>query len=301
MAQKTGDDVLFFQYGAGGVPLGFVYNGVQHFYITNQLGDVMGIANAQGEPIAAYSYDEWGNPIETVTRDDTEEQNKIAQLNPLRYRGYYYDAETGYYYLQSRYYNPEWGRFISPDSFGYIDNSTRLGFNAYVYCVNNPIMFVDHSGNIGRLAVAFVLYGVLFVSGALLVYILLSSIVAGLSNTTFSFSLPSVSLPKISAASIADTAIKSAISNNQHTKYWAARRTSGYVILIRALSFSEAMQRVKRGSDVFASTQADAFTLASSITATPIGPEIDSGKQYTAGYYFHYHISRSNTAHIFFL
>ena len=56
------------------MPLGFVYNGVQYFYITNQLGDVVGIANAQGDPIAAYSYDEWGNPIETVTRDDTEEQ-----------------------------------------------------------------------------------------------------------------------------------------------------------------------------------------------------------------------------------
>ena len=146
MAQKTGDDVLFFQYGAGGVPLGFVYNGVQYFYITNQLGDVVGIANAQGEPIAAYSYDEWGNPIETVTRDDTEEQNKIAEINPLRYRGYYYDTDTGYYYLQSRYYNPEWGRFISPDSFGYIDNSTQLGFNAYVYCVNNPIMYIDPTG-----------------------------------------------------------------------------------------------------------------------------------------------------------
>ena len=68
-----------------------MYNGAQYFYITNQLGDVVGIANAQGEPIAAYSYDEWGNPIETVTRNDTEEQNKIAEINPLRYRGYYYD------------------------------------------------------------------------------------------------------------------------------------------------------------------------------------------------------------------
>ena len=146
MAQKTGDDVLFFQYGAGGVPLGFVYNGVQYFYITNQLGDVVGIANAQGDPIAAYSYDEWGNPIQTITRDNTAEQNKIAEINPLRYRGYYYDVETGYYYLQSRYYNPEWGRFISPDAFSYIDNSTRLGFNAYIYCANNPIMYTDPTG-----------------------------------------------------------------------------------------------------------------------------------------------------------
>ena len=146
MAQKTGDDVLFFQYGAGGVPLGFVYNGVQYFYITNQLGDIIGITDATGDAFVMYSYDEWGNPIQTITRDNTAEQNKIAEINPLRYRGYYYDTETGYYYLQSRYYNPEWGRFLSPDAFGYIDNSTRLGFNAYIYCVNNPVIYVDYFG-----------------------------------------------------------------------------------------------------------------------------------------------------------
>ena len=101
MAQKTGDDVLFFQYGAGGVPLGFVLNGVQYFYITNQLGDIIGITDSTGDAFVMYSYDEWGNPIQTITRDNTAEQNKIAEINPLRYRGYYYDAETGYYYLQS--------------------------------------------------------------------------------------------------------------------------------------------------------------------------------------------------------
>ena len=147
LSQKTGEDIIFFQYGAGGVPLGFVYNGTQYFYVTNQLGDVLGITDDTGDAFVMYSYDEWGNPIQTVTRDNTEEQNKIAQLNPLRYRGYYYDAETGYYYLQSRYYNPEWGRFISADSFDYIDNTARFGFNAYIYCINNPIMFVDPSGS----------------------------------------------------------------------------------------------------------------------------------------------------------
>ena len=144
--QKTGEEIIFFQYGAGGVPLGFVYNGTQYFYITNQLGDVLGITDAQGNALVKYSYDEWGNPIQTVTRDNTEEQNKIAQLNPLRYRGYYYDAETGYYYLQSRYYNPKWGRFISPDSFDYIDNTTQLGCNAYIYCLNCPVMLADYTG-----------------------------------------------------------------------------------------------------------------------------------------------------------
>ena len=135
--------VHFAQYG---VPRGFVYNSVQYFYITNQLGDIIGITDSTGKAIVEYTYDEWGNPIQTITRDNTAEQNKIAEINPLRYRGYYYDTETGYYYLQSRYYNPEWGRFISPDSFGYIDNSTRLGFNAYIYCVNNPIMYIDPNG-----------------------------------------------------------------------------------------------------------------------------------------------------------
>ena len=188
LSQKTGDDIIFFQYGAGGVPLGFVYNGVQYFYVTNQLGDVLGITDDTGDAFVMYSYDEWGNPIQTITQDNTEEQNKIAQLNPLRYRGYYYDAETGYYYLQSRYYNPKWGRFISADSFSYIDAFTRLGFNAYIYCENNPIMFVDPSGteeefnpNIteqGK-AVVQIIFSTIFIDGML-------DIIKGVSATAYS-------------------------------------------------------------------------------------------------------------------
>lgn len=164
LSQKCGDEVIFFQYGAGGVPVGFVYNGVQYFYITNQLGDILGITDSNGDAFVMYSYDEWGKPIETITHNNTEEQNKIAEINPLRYRGYYYDTETGYYYLQSRYYNPEWGRFISPDSFDYIDNSTRIGFNAYIYCTNNPIMFIDPSGTKKTNNVAEVIFKTLVIS-----------------------------------------------------------------------------------------------------------------------------------------
>ena len=186
MAQKTGDDVLFFQYGAGGVPLGFVYNGVQYFYITNQLGDIIGITDATGDAFVMYSYDEWGNPIETITRNNTEEQNKIAEINPLRYRGYYYDTETGYYYLQSRYYNPEWGKFISPDNFSYIDNSTRLGFNAYIYCANNPVMYTDHTGTEKEVistpqgdAVVQIIFSTIFIDGIL-------DFIEGVSATAYS-------------------------------------------------------------------------------------------------------------------
>ena len=67
-------------------------------------------------------------------------------MNPLRYRGYYYDNETGYYYLQSRYYDPGLGRFISADDFSYIDASGKFSINAYAYCANNPLIYSDPTG-----------------------------------------------------------------------------------------------------------------------------------------------------------
>ena len=65
-------------------------------------------------------------------------------INPLRYRGYYYDSETGMYYLQSRYYDPETGRFINVD--GLVSTGGFLGFNMFAYCKNNPVMLSDPSG-----------------------------------------------------------------------------------------------------------------------------------------------------------
>ena len=97
--------------------------------------------------IAQYTYDEWGKLLEIHTEEeDDEEQLSIAEINPLRYRGYYYDNETGYYYLQSRYYDPELCRFISADSFEYIDVDTPMSVNAYAYCENNPLIYSDPTG-----------------------------------------------------------------------------------------------------------------------------------------------------------
>ena len=73
----------------------------------------------------------------------------IGALNPFRYRGYFYDTETGLYYLNSRYYDPEIGRFISADSIEYADPETINGINLYAYCGNNPVMNIDPSGEIG--------------------------------------------------------------------------------------------------------------------------------------------------------
>ena len=107
---------MYFQYDTNGMPLGFIYNGVQYFYITNQMGDVIGIADDDGTALIAYIYDEWGQISQTsIVDEDNPVHIELANANPIRYRGYYYDNETGYYYLQSRYYDPGICRFINAD------------------------------------------------------------------------------------------------------------------------------------------------------------------------------------------
>ena len=147
-AQRTGLTSMFFQYDRNGTPFGFIYEKKQYFYITNLSGDVVGITDADGNKIAEYTYDEWGKLLDITATDMS-----LAKLNPLRYRGYYYDNETGYYYLQSRYYDPELGRFISSDGFEYIDTSNRLNSNAYIYCWNCPTAFEDADGTTPKLSI----------------------------------------------------------------------------------------------------------------------------------------------------
>ena len=138
---------MYFQYCNDSL-IGFVYGTTQYYYVTNLSGDIVGITDADGNLIAEYEYDEWGKLLSIKTAEEgNAEQQKVAERNPFRYRGYYYDSETGMYYLNSRYYNPELGRFISADSFNYIKSSTRIGLNAYCYCANNPIMYSDPTGN----------------------------------------------------------------------------------------------------------------------------------------------------------
>ena len=98
------------------------------------------ILTSGGATAAWYEYDAWGNVVSVGGNAD------IANLNPIRYRGYYYDAETGFYYLNSRYYDPEVCRFINAD--GYTSTGQGLlGNNMFAYCLNNPINTNDYSGN----------------------------------------------------------------------------------------------------------------------------------------------------------
>ena len=102
------------------------------------MNDVLAITDTSGTIVGNYEYDAWG----TVTVADTE----IAQQNPIRYRGYYYDNETGYCYLQSRYYDPSICRFINEDDAIYLDLNQIIGINLYLYCLDNPINNCDLKG-----------------------------------------------------------------------------------------------------------------------------------------------------------
>jgi len=144
MTITTGSNVktLKFYYDAEGVPFYFDYNGTKYFYITNLQGDVVGIANSYGI-VGYYEYDAWGR-ILSINSASSNEYSALT-YNPLRYRGYIYDNETGFYYLQTRYYDPEIGRFINAD--GYVSTGTSvLGYNMFAYCENNPIMGYDPTG-----------------------------------------------------------------------------------------------------------------------------------------------------------
>ena len=156
LAQKTGDSVMRFFYDSTGKRVGFANGTMLFYYLYNLQGDVIAIVRAAtGQVVAKYSYDAWGNC--TVTN---AAGYAVGDKNPFRYRGYYYDTETGVYYLNSRYYNPEFGRFISADSV--IDNRSATSQNLFAYCENNPINREDSNGNLSGLLVT---VGIMAVGG----------------------------------------------------------------------------------------------------------------------------------------
>ena len=136
--QTGGGNTLDFFYDESGHPYALTYNGTTYYYVTNLQGDVLEILDGNKQVVASYTYDPYGKVLSAA--------GTLAEVNPLRYRGYVYDSETGFYYLQSRYYDPAIGRFINADS--YVSTGQGfLGHNMFAYCLNNPIIFKDKSGN----------------------------------------------------------------------------------------------------------------------------------------------------------
>ena len=166
-------------YGEDNAPMGFSIEDATdyliYYYVKNQQGDVEKVVNENGETLLEYSYDAWGKMHFQVPADITMENRLLAipayLYNPCTYRGYYYDQESGLYYLQSRYYSPEWGRFISADETDMmlVQPEYILSTNLFAYCNNDPVNYTDQTGYAAANIVGGIVGGVI---GALLGYII---------------------------------------------------------------------------------------------------------------------------------
>ncbi len=274
-----------------------------------------------------YTYDAWGK-VESVMGSMA---NTIGALNPIRYRGYYYDTDLNMYYLQSRYYDPEMGRFISSDDAAMSMNALEdiTAANLFVYCGNDPVNRVDPSGYMaitGSLAFLGLCVGVVAIVAVTSVYMLTPQFQQSWNNLCQSISRGLGGLwNRITAwFQSATTVVTKAVEKNTakakdiiKTKrnqdyYWIdskviySRKGKSVTTYFPCMSIlkSVAITYVRSGGDVFASSKSAARKLAAAINGgTPVGPEI-SGKG--PGYFWHYHARKrvgagSGGGHIFYI
>jgi len=188
--------------------IGLYYSGNIYYYLKNAQNDIIGILDCNYNIIAKYKYDAWGNILSITDNFGNliTSSSHIAIINPFRYRSYYYDSETNLYYLNTRYYNPMWGRFLNAD--GIIGaNDDVLSYNLYAYCSNNPIRKFDLDGNlIAEVGISSLLASVNPVAAALL----LVAVGYGISKTK-----PiSISKPMIKSKTTTSSKSKSAKKKN---------------------------------------------------------------------------------------
>lgn len=141
---ENGSNTIFFHYDEANALVGFSVNGKDYFYDRDILGNINAVIDSTGTKLVSYAYGDFGEVTETIA--DIDEARLAAKVNPFKFKGYFFDNETGFYYLKSRYYSPELGRFISADGeIGQVGNT--MGMNLFAYCKNNPINLSDEGGN----------------------------------------------------------------------------------------------------------------------------------------------------------
>ena len=151
LTEQFDNVLLVYLYDESNAPIGLAYRTTtyadgefdKYLFTKNLQGDIINIYSEDGACVAEYFYDAWGNHTVTNYTDDN-----IGDINPFRYRSYYYDTETGFYYLNSRYYDPEIKRFVNSDGTGILTYTpmSLTDKNLYAYCDNNPVMRVDNGG-----------------------------------------------------------------------------------------------------------------------------------------------------------
>lgn len=136
---------LDFLYDDSGLLYGFILNkDHKYFYLRDVFGNILGILDERKSLIVKYKYNAWGEITEIISDSDTD----IGELNPFKFKGYYYDRESSMYYCKSRYYVPEWCRWLNADNPKYLDFKDVKGTNLFVYCQNDPILGRDEEGSL---------------------------------------------------------------------------------------------------------------------------------------------------------
>ena len=268
--------------------------------------DIIGIVDSNNNIVVKYYYNAYGRIINKV---DTSGIN-LSEINPFRYRSYYQDDETGWYYLNSRYYDVETLRFITMDDVNYLGASgSVLSYNLYSYCENDPINKVDYNGNAAA--------AIMVSSSVLSTFISWLGTIGGVNwwNPVGWIIAGVIALGAITYAAVklynswqntiskADAKVKSIVTKNSKARYWSANLKNGYVDIGKALTYKEAVKYVIQGKNIFTVTSGEAYAVAIAAGGTPksVINEINKGKQNTKGYYWHYHVNRNHKAHIWYL
>ena len=293
LGQKTGNNTLLFLYDENGNKFGFIYNGAYYYYDINLQGDVVGIYNSNGVKVVTYEYDPWG----VITNITDTSGISIGTINPIRYRGYYYDNETGFYYLQSRYYDPNICRFINAD--GYVSTGQGvLGYNMFAYCNNNPVNNIDPTGT--SLSAIGIFTGILagaseFLSAAVAITAVVTTIgVSIYIGTTLADYLDiAISNAKAEAKSKAkEKEIANTLPPLQEYNYWSAELVLNQVIIKEPLTPRQASFRVATGRNIMCANEAAArYILFTNGYINAVGPERHWGG------YLHYHPTRNHTGY----
>ena len=315
-----GSRILEFSYDASGNPVSIKYrssasaNPVYYYYGVNSRGDVIGLYNANGALSSTYEYDAYGKLLSVKTPAGIEitSETAIANLNPLRYRGYVYDNETGFYYLQTRYYDPTTCRFINADGY----NSTGhgiLGNNMFAYCNNNPVMYSDPTGEMcireaggGGLygyCGSFSAWGGYSGGGSGSAYSSVNSIIViattvAIIHTVADLRAEMLLIREYEAAR-AKERVDAAPGNNSEDspQYWSAELINKQVIPIEPLSYSEARVWVDSGGDLLCKNHGAAYAI---VKFYPSVKWDRAHGRYEDGYLDHYHLSSAHTNHIWY-
>ena len=298
--QTWGTHYIDFLYDETGSVYSIINDGTQYYFVKNLQGDVVQIRSIYGTVVVEYTYDAWGNVLSiTGMYADT-----LGVNNPIRYRGYYQDFETGFYYLQSRYYDPAVRRFINAD--GYINaNGDFIGFNMYAYCGNNPIAYIDVSGDsadealkglaAGAAALS-AMDGLLPIGDIIGITMLLIGVVAiseAVEIENFR-TFPTLRQPFVRENEKAKS-LPPPVPLDPSYNYWSAIRTPNAILPSVPLTYSEAKQFVAAGGDIVCRNWASAIAIIKFYPSARWDPP-----KRREGYLPHYHLNNAHGNHIWY-